>query len=80
MKVTVLHDFYDHIVTMDQIGAHSLSEAIDYIRNLCGGLVWAEIETTEQTLPKYAKYIDTFYNINVYFDVVTESFLFEEFN
>lgn len=80
LKVTALHQLYDHTVTLDQIGAHSLSEAIAYIQSLCGGMVWGELETTEQSLPKYAKYVDTFYGINIYFDAVTESFLFEEFN
>lgn len=80
MKITYSHLFYDHTVTMDQIGAGSLVEAIDYIRNLCGGFVWSECETTLQPKPIYAKYVDTFYNINVYFDAVTETFLFEEFN
>lgn len=74
MQVKYSHLFYDHTVTLDQIGA------ITYIRDLCGGMVWSEIETTLQPLPIYAKYVDTFYNINVYFDAVTESFLFEEFN
>ena len=80
MKVTTLHNFYDGEVTLTKINCHSLAEAIDYIRNYCGGIVWSEIETTEQALPTYAKYVDTFYNINVYFDAVTESFLFEDFN
>ena len=80
MQVKYSHLFYDHVVTLDQIGAHSLIEAVNYIRDLCGGMVWSEIETTLQPLPIYAKYVDTFYNINVYFDAVTESFLFEEFN
>jgi len=80
MKVTTLHNLYNESLTLSQIDCHSLAEAIDYLRNYCGGLVWSEIETTERALPKYAKYVDTFYNINVYFDCVTESFLFEEFN
>lgn len=80
LKVKALHEFYDHTVTLDQIGANCLNDAIDYVKNLCGGMVWGELETTEQSLPKYAKYVDTFYGINVYFDAVTESFLFEEFN
>lgn len=80
VKVTVLHDLYDHSVTLDQIGANCLNDAIKYISELCGGLVWSELQTTEQKLPKYAKYVDTFYGINVYFDYVTEAFLFEEFN
>ena len=80
MKVTTLHDLYNESITLSQIDCHSLNEAIGYIRNYCGGIVWSGIETTEQALPKYCKYVDTFYNINVYFDAVTESFLFEDFN
>lgn len=80
LKVTALHDFYDHSVTLDQIGANCLNDAIKHISELCGGLVWSELETTLAQLPKYAKYVDTFYGINVYFDCVTEQFLFEEFN
>lgn len=80
MKVTSLHNLYNTGLTMSQIGAGSLAECLDYLQNYCGGIVWSEIETTEQALPKYAKYCDTFYGINVYFDAVTESFLFEDFN
>jgi hypothetical protein len=80
MKVTTQHKLYNESLTLSQINCHSLAEAIDYIQNYCGGVVWSEIETTEQPLPKYSKYVDTFYNINVYYDSVTESFLFEEFN
>lgn len=79
MKVKVMHEFYDLNVTMVQTGAHSMAEAMLYIRDFCGGFVWRECETYESVLPKYAKYLDTFYNINVYYDFVTESFLFEEF-
>ena len=74
------YHFYDEVLNLSKLGYDSLDEAIDYIQNYCRGIVWSEIETTEQPLPKYAKYIDTFYNINVYYDFVTESFLFEEFN
>ena len=80
MRVSVKHEFYNHTVTMSQIGSYSLQECIDYIKDFCGGFVWNEVETTSQEKPKYAKYVDTYYNINVYFDSVTESFLFEEFN
>jgi hypothetical protein len=80
IKVKVLRDLYDQTLTMQQIGSSSLSECIDCVREYCGGIVWQEIETTEQKLPKFAKYVDTFYGINVYFDSVTETFLFEEFN
>lgn len=80
MKVTVLHDFYNADLTLSQINAFSLAEAIEKVKEYCGGFVWSECETTVQELPKYAKYVDTFYNINVYFDCVTDSFLFEEFN
>ena len=80
MKVSSNHELYDHSVTLSQTQANCLNDAIGYISELCGGLVWGEIETTEQPLPKYAKYVDTFYNINVYYDFVTETFFFEEFN
>lgn len=80
MQVTVIHDLYDHTLTMQQINSYSLAECINYLQSFCGGFVWAEVSTTPQPLPKYAKYIDTFYNINVYFDSVTETFFFSEFN
>jgi hypothetical protein len=79
MKVTVLHDLYNVSLTLSQLNCVGLNEAIPMVATYCGGVVWEEIETTEQPLPTYAKYIDTFYNINVYYDFVTESFLFEEF-
>lgn len=80
MKVTVKHDLYDVTLTMQQINSYCLADCINYLQSYCGGMVWSEIETTEQELPKYAKYVDTFYNINVYFDAVTETFFFSEFN
>lgn len=80
MKITHKRDLYNEVVTMSQIGSWCLAECLEYIKQYCGSIVWSEIETTAQVLPKYAKFVDTFYNINVYFDAVTESFLFEEFN
>ena len=80
MKVTGIHDLYDHTLTMQQINSYCLADCIQYLQSFCGGFVWSEVETTPQSLPKYAKYIDTFYNINVYFDNVTETFFFSEFN
>lgn len=80
MKVTVLHNLYDHTLTMQQIDSYRLVDCIKYLQLFCGGFVWSEVETTPQPLPKYAKYIDTFYNINVYFDAVTETFFFSDFN
>lgn len=59
MKVTVLHDFYDHTVTMTQTGSYCLAECIEYLQNFCGGFVWYEIETTAQELPKYANRVPT---------------------
>jgi len=79
MKVTVKHELYNHTITMSHIGDHSLSGCMQYLQNFCGGFVWSEVETTSQELPKYAKYVDTYYGINVYFDSVIETFLFEEF-
>lgn len=80
MKVTIKREIYDHTATMSQIGDYSLSGCMQYLQSFCGGFVWSEVETTEQELPKYAKYVDTYYGINVYFDCVTETFLFEDFN
>jgi hypothetical protein len=80
MKVTIKREIYNHTVTMSQIGDYSLSGCMQYLQSFCGGFVWSEVETTEQELPKYAKYVDTYYGINVYFDSVTETFLFEDFN
>ena len=48
IKVKVLHDLYDQTLTMHQIGSYSLSECIDYLQQFSGGIVWQEIETTEQ--------------------------------
>lgn len=80
MLIKSTRNFYNVDLTMAQTGAHSVAEAMLYISDFCGGFVWIECETYEGVLPKYAKFIDTFYNINVYYDFVTESFLFEEFN
>ena len=79
MRVILKHDFYDHTITMQELNSYCLAECIEKIREFCGGFVWNELETTSQEKPKYAKYVDTYYNINVYFDSVTETFLFEEF-
>ena len=79
MKVSGMHHLYNETLTMSQIGAHSLAEAIDYIRDYCGGVVWSEIQTTENVLGKYTKYIDTYFNINVYYDPTADTFYFEEF-
>jgi hypothetical protein len=65
---------------MQQINNSCLADYIKYLQSFCGGFVWSEVETTERALPQYAKYVDTFYNINVYFDAVTETFFFSEFN
>ena len=59
---------------------YSLADKADYLRDLCGGMVWDEIETTFQELPKYARYVDTFWNINVYYDRVSDVYLFVEYN
>ena len=80
MKVTVLNNLYDETRTMQQLNSYCLAECTEYLKAFCGGFVWSECETTEQPLPKYAKYVDTFYGINVYFDAVTETFFFSDFN
>ena len=79
MKVSSVHNFYNVDLSLYQIDHGSLVEAFEYVRNFCGGFVWCECETTQQAMPANAKYIDTYYNINVYYDFYTENFLFEEF-
>ena len=80
MIVKSLHEFYNVSVSLDDTGGADLGLAIEYLQNFCGGFVWCECETTQQALPKYAKFVGTFYGINVYFDPTTEQFLFEDFN
>lgn len=80
MKVLHKHEFYNETITMAQIGEYCLASCMEYLQQYCGGIVWSEIETTEQEKPKYAKYVDTYHGINVYFDAVTETFMFEDFN
>jgi hypothetical protein len=80
MKITIMREFYDVSLNLYDIEHGSFIEALDYVRNFCGGFVWSESETTTQEKPINARYIDTFYNINVYYDFMTDAFLFEDFN
>lgn len=79
MEIFSIRPLYDEVLYGYKIDG-GFAEKLEYVKQYCGGMVWSEIEQTEQKLPINARYIDTYYNINVYYDFTCDCFLFEEFN
>ncbi len=51
--------------------AESDEDAIDYAR----GMVWSEVETTEQSIG-YARYIDSVDGVSIYYDYGADYYFF----
>jgi len=50
---------------------HCIEEAMDYAR----GMVWSEVETTEQTI-KYTEHVGEHEGVDVYYDYGADYFFF----
>ena len=49
-------------------------EAIEYLR----GMVWHEIETTEQNTPLHSEHIESFEGVDLYYCFGSDSYFFSE--
>lgn len=58
-------------VTLEGHQAETEQDAIDY----AAGMVWSEIETTEQEIA-YGRYVDTVEGVEVYYDYGADYYFF----